>query len=72
MAAVEDNSMAIGKPIWMKLFMAFYLLKGRCMGRLLVRVLLDRKRKDLVDGYGFAEEIWSLRKSKGEANVISL
>jgi len=26
MAAVEDNSMAIGKPIWMKLFMAFYLL----------------------------------------------
>ncbi len=26
MAAVEDNSMAIGKPIGMKLFMAFYLL----------------------------------------------
>ncbi len=26
MAPVEDNSMAIGKPIWMKLFMAFYLL----------------------------------------------
>ncbi len=46
--------------------------KRRCMGRLLVRDLLDRRRKDLVDGYGFVEEIWSLRKSKGEANVTSL
>ncbi len=42
------------------------------MGRLLARVLLDRKRKDLVDRYGFAEEMWSLRKSKGEVNVTSL